>query len=208
MSTKQIKKDFPYCAKNCEAIKELGAGECENVCPMKFAKPSMDREELIEILSEFRILSEKGKCIVVKGGTKEGIENGIGKDALEPLADFILSHFPDRVCPICDGISDKKVKEMPCPKCGRGTLLQKEVCPVCKGIKKRGEFSRGLMCARCSGTGKVPEPKKDVCPEQLHQWYLEATEKLHPGDKFEIIGNTYENPELLQEPTGKQGEIK
>jgi len=27
---------FPDCAKNCGMIKELGAGECESVCPQKF----------------------------------------------------------------------------------------------------------------------------------------------------------------------------
>lgn len=28
--------NFPHCAKNCKVIKDLGADECENVCPMKF----------------------------------------------------------------------------------------------------------------------------------------------------------------------------
>jgi len=38
---------FPYCAKNCEVIKELGAGECENVCPIKFKdSPIKDKEAL------------------------------------------------------------------------------------------------------------------------------------------------------------------
>lgn len=27
---------FPKCAKDCEVIKMLGAGECESVCPQKF----------------------------------------------------------------------------------------------------------------------------------------------------------------------------
>lgn len=27
---------FPECAKYCRVIEELGAGECENVCPEKF----------------------------------------------------------------------------------------------------------------------------------------------------------------------------
>jgi hypothetical protein len=31
-------EQFPYCAKNCKVIKELGAGECESVCPMKFER--------------------------------------------------------------------------------------------------------------------------------------------------------------------------
>ena len=29
-------KPFPECAKDCEAIKMLGAGECESVCGHKF----------------------------------------------------------------------------------------------------------------------------------------------------------------------------
>ena len=27
---------FPECAKNCEVVKMLGVGECENVCGHKF----------------------------------------------------------------------------------------------------------------------------------------------------------------------------
>lgn len=42
---------FPYCAKNCEVIKELGAGECENVCPIKF-------REVREFLNEKEIRDE------------------------------------------------------------------------------------------------------------------------------------------------------
>ena len=49
--------DFPYCAKNCEVIKELGAGECESVCPIKFSKPSgeakqMTVEELYRVIKK------------------------------------------------------------------------------------------------------------------------------------------------------------
>jgi len=29
---------FPKCARNCKILLELGAGECESVCPEKFEK--------------------------------------------------------------------------------------------------------------------------------------------------------------------------
>ena len=39
----QTLKEFPYCAEHCEVIKKLGAGECENVCPLKVAKKEMSK---------------------------------------------------------------------------------------------------------------------------------------------------------------------
>lgn len=45
------KIEFPYCAKNCEVIKEFGVGECENVCPMKFKLPQ--QEMTVEEIDNF-----------------------------------------------------------------------------------------------------------------------------------------------------------
>jgi len=35
---KLINVPWPECSIDCECIKHLGAGECENVCPEKFKK--------------------------------------------------------------------------------------------------------------------------------------------------------------------------
>jgi hypothetical protein len=34
------KISFPKCTTNCDVIKELGAGECESICPEKFLDES------------------------------------------------------------------------------------------------------------------------------------------------------------------------
>jgi len=55
---KYTKKDkFPNCAKNCEAVKMLGAGECESVCPQKFIN-NID-EKFLDFLNDLQKLTKK-----------------------------------------------------------------------------------------------------------------------------------------------------
>lgn len=46
MKTREMNKiPFPLCSKDCEVIKILGAGECENVCLEKFKEPKKEGGE-------------------------------------------------------------------------------------------------------------------------------------------------------------------
>jgi hypothetical protein len=39
MKVKELKEtSFPDCSVNCEAVRYLGASECESACPFKFDK--------------------------------------------------------------------------------------------------------------------------------------------------------------------------
>ena len=47
------KDKFPDCSKDCEAVKMLGVGECESVCPDKFKKFT---NKMKKILKEYKNL--------------------------------------------------------------------------------------------------------------------------------------------------------
>ena len=82
------------CSK-CHKEISYGVARVTKILCRECDKPqsNIDREVVIRALKNFEIKSEKGKCLVAKCAKDDGIYNGIGKDAIEPLADAILSHI-------------------------------------------------------------------------------------------------------------------
>ena len=80
----KIADDFPQCSKNCKTIKELGAGECENVCPEKFKK--IADEKALKILD---ILEEQFCVSLRELGITEGVIICLKDQALKEILKLI-----------------------------------------------------------------------------------------------------------------------
>ena len=74
---------FPDCAKGCNILKELGAGECESVCPDKFK----ERLSAEEILKQRRIHPDRVKELT-------GVDAELYIFTREQLQEYASQRFP------------------------------------------------------------------------------------------------------------------